>query len=1289
MRKLAKRMLSFILSLWMLLGMIPSFVFAENSASAQADKVQTIEQQIIAYANSINFADADDGAAWELSKHGITGGGRQMNVGGSNALTVTLMNSKLAQTSIIRGCTLGIEEMQRLGLSSSFVNGGCNWNSQGMSYRTVGYPNDSALSKQQIFSRKTEDYTGKTNGYDDALIWMTGSTSVHIYITRKAVSADTVTYDVKVLFKDRFDFNKGNHTVPEQFASLLGSALFREFDWTATAKFQLSVPNECTHRGYNYHLTYDPEEKRLVSHESDVFEKNNPEQTVYHATTKDVTYYRLEQMIHLRHDRPWVLEYTVTKPNAIAFSEVEMGSKDYTNLLNSSRSYLFFVLQKDVDTDAPYTAYCGVRPSKLFKYNTTDSYTLQFENVLNSDKTNTIYLTVRNNTKEQVVLEPMAMDDYYLRVDGAYVLQDDQSLELSGRDLAIGYLGNRSYNFDPPAFEMKVWENGIGETPVEFFKAKTVKPTCTAKGYTQYTCDLCGYAYKTQYVNAKGHVFGQWEESQKTDCTNDGMLQRQCSVCKESQTQTLPALGHSVVADPATSPSCTQTGLTAGEHCAVCEDILVPQTQIPALGHDMGDWVVLKSVTCTEDGEQQRSCNRCDYVEIQVLKAPGHTVVTDGGKAPTCTQAGWTEGSHCQSCNEIFQPQQTLAALGHALGQWSVSEAESCIADGQRQRACSRCDYMERETIKATGHFSVTDEEQAPTCTQIGLTAGAHCAQCGEILTPQQQLPALGHDMGEWVVLKRVSCTVDGEQQRSCSRCSYVETQTLKAPGHTVVTDEKKLPTCTQTGLTEGSHCQGCDAIFIPQQTVAALGHQMGEWEVCKAESCTVDGEEMQRCIRCEYTRVQVRKATGHAYKTVVVFATCTDNGYTSHTCLCGDAYYDGYVDPTGHHYLSVVVAPTYTEAGYTEYSCNLCGDSRRDSYTDALGLPVPDVVKPTNDPVSGGMYLSWMGCDQADGYEIYRATKKTGKYTKIAFAESEQWLDTAVSVGKTYYYKIKAVSLEDSSLGSGYSGIVSATAKCAKPALSANAGSTGKPVLSWKKISGAKKYEIWRSSNGGSFKKLTTTTKTTYTDKKAKLGTQYTYKIKAVGAKSSYSSVFSETISCYATCAAPSVKIKVDTTTGRPVLSWKKITGAAGYEIYRDGQLLAAVSGVSYTDATAGIGSKHSYQVVALGKTAQLHSLQSKTVSAVAVCAKPKLTGRIGDSNKPELTWGQVEGAVGYAVYRSTSKTKGYKKIGEAEDIVYTDLTAKKNKTYYYKIVALADNGNSTYSSYVKLKSK
>ena len=97
-----------------------------------------------------------------------------------------------------------------------------------------------------------------------------------------------------------------------------------------------------------------------------------------------------------------------------------------------------------------------------------------------------------------------------------------------------------------------------------------------------------------------------------------------------------------------------------------------------------------------------------------------------------------------------------------------------------------------------------------------------------------------------------------------------------------------------------------------------------------------------------------------HSYTAAVTAPTCTEQGYTTYTCSCGDSYKSDYKDALGHDYKNglctrcgakdpgatpphthdykaVVTKPTCTQAGYTTYTCS-CGDSYKSDYKDALG---------------------------------------------------------------------------------------------------------------------------------------------------------------------------------------------------------------------------------------------------------------------------------------------------------------------------------------------------------------
>ena len=100
------------------------------------------------------------------------------------------------------------------------------------------------------------------------------------------------------------------------------------------------------------------------------------------------------------------------------------------------------------------------------------------------------------------------------------------------------------------------------------------------------------------------------------------------------------------------------------------------------------------------------------------------------------------------------------------------------------------------------------------------------------------------------------------------------------------------------------------------------------------APSCSEAGayDLVTYCANCgiELSRVPtVDPATGdHDYTAVVTEPTCTEKGYTTYTCACGDSYVADYVDETGHNYVGVDTPATGANNAYTTYTCDACGDS-------------------------------------------------------------------------------------------------------------------------------------------------------------------------------------------------------------------------------------------------------------------------------------------------------------------------------------------------------------------------
>lgn len=154
--------------------------------------------------------------------------------------------------------------------------------------------------------------------------------------------------------------------------------------------------------------------------------------------------------------------------------------------------------------------------------------------------------------------------------------------------------------------------------------------------------------------------------------------------------------------------------------------------------------------------------------------------------------------------------------------------------------------------------------------------------------------------------------------------------------------------------------------------------------------------------------------------------------------------------------------------------------------------------------------------------------------------------------------------------------------------------------------------------------------------------------------------------------------------------LSWPAVDGAEGYSIYNasNNKRIANTKSTSYTHKKLTGGKTYKYKVrpykVSDGGT--YYGDFSNTVKAVTNPKAPKIKLKAG-KGQVKVSWKKISGANGYEVYRSTKKSKGYKKVAtikKASTVKYTNKKLKKNKKYYFKVRAYKIvNKKKLYSSY------
>ena len=452
------------------------------------------------------------------------------------------------------------------------------------------------------------------------------------------------------------------------------------------------------------------------------------------------------------------------------------------------------------------------------------------------------------------------------------------------------------------------------------------------------------------------HDFGEWVVTIPATCTEEGEEQRTCS-CGKTETRPIEATGHTEAIDAAVAPTCTETGLTEGKHCSVCNEVLVEQEVVPALGHAWDDGEVTAPATCTQEGVMTYTCTRCGDTRTETIDPLGHApaeAVRENEEASSCEEPGsYDSVVYCSRCHaELSREHIEGEIIGHAWDEGTVTAPATCTQEGVMTYTCTRCGDTKTDPIAMKEHTVVIDAAVAPTCTETGLTEGKHCSVCKKVLVEQEVVPALDHDWDEGKVTTPATCTQTGVMTYTCTRCGDTKTETIAMKEHTVAIDAAVAPTCTETGLTEGKHCSVCKKVLVEQEVVPALDHDWDEGKVTAPATCTQTGVMTYTCERCGDTKTETIAMKEHTVAIdAAVAPTCTETGLTEgkHCSVCKKVLVEQEVVPALEHAWDegTVTAPaTCTQEGVMTYTCTRCGDTRTEpiamkEHTEAIDAAI------------------------------------------------------------------------------------------------------------------------------------------------------------------------------------------------------------------------------------------------------------------------------------------------------------------------------------------------------------
>ena len=355
------------------------------------------------------------------------------------------------------------------------------------------------------------------------------------------------------------------------------------------------------------------------------------------------------------------------------------------------------------------------------------------------------------------------------------------------------------------------------------------------------------------------------------------------------------------------------------------------------------------------------------------------------------------------------------------------------------------------------------------------------------------------------------------------------------------------------------------------------------------------------------------------------------------------------------------------------------------------------------------GVELWWLPVAGATKYRIFRMLNDStgGTWEAIADVTDTIYLDTDVARGKNYSYTIRCVSSDGSRYISAYDPVGKSITFTGFPVLISAEPIDGAIRVTWDKVQGIKKYRVYRKAEGGNWEKLAnpdvpaektfdnedgTTKKVCYYDDKTVVenaGTLFTYTVRCLNDAGEDASWYDE-IGVSSRYFPVPKDLAADAQPNGIDVTWKAVTGASGYQVYRkikDGawKPVAKVTGTTYNDKESNLtsGVTYYYTVAVLDQDGKIASAYNNTGVEAPFYGAPKLLEIKVVSDGITIKWETVGDCLKYRIYRKTENTSWQKLPGlvtvtaGTKEKTYTDTTVTSGTTYSYTVACAKDATN------------
>ena len=321
------------------------------------------------------------------------------------------------------------------------------------------------------------------------------------------------------------------------------------------------------------------------------------------------------------------------------------------------------------------------------------------ENFAYRDKVNTTPVSADNT--ETTLTIPVAtskISNFNITFDkDEYSLKTGESTSISVSDPTISVFGHWGSRF---VFVTDTPDLTIADSTVATLSGSI---TGISEGDTTISASLYGLtAHQTAAVkvhNCENH----WDDGKITTtptCTKTGVKQYTCTICSETKTEEIAALGHDYSSDWTidTAAACETVG-SKSHHCTRC-DRKKDVTEIPASGHSWNDGAITTEPTCTDEGVKTFTCNACGKTRTETVAALGHNYSSDWtiDTAAVCETVG-SKSHHCTRCDSKKDITEIPASGKHTWNNGVITKPATIAKEGVKTYTCTVCGVTRTETI--------------------------------------------------------------------------------------------------------------------------------------------------------------------------------------------------------------------------------------------------------------------------------------------------------------------------------------------------------------------------------------------------------------------------------------------------------------------------------------------------------------------------------------------------------------------------------------------------------------